>query len=61
MQQISKDMICKYCFGCNKLELESFNGTRNCRRFIPAFTDWRSAYDKAIKEKYGGKKLNLKY
>ena len=56
MQQISKDMICKYCFGCNKLELESFNGTRNCRRFIPAFTDWRNAYDKAIKEKYGGKK-----
>lgn len=27
---------CKKCFGCNKLEDESFNGTEECENYIKA-------------------------
>lgn len=39
MKQISKDRLCIRCLGCNKLELEDFNGTYRCEYFIQAEGD----------------------
>lgn len=50
MKQLSDNKICKYCFGCNKLLLENFNGIKNYRGFEPAYEDWQEKYYKALKE-----------
>ena len=36
MKQLEDYKLCKYCLGCNRLEDESFNGTRNCINFVQA-------------------------
>ncbi len=36
MKQLEDNKICKYCYGCGKLELESFDGVINCKDFIKA-------------------------
>ena len=43
MKQIEEDKICFYCFGCNRLEDENFNGVRNCKGFL-AGKDTRQYY-----------------
>lgn len=37
--------------GCSKIELEEFEGTRNCKGFVPGCENWQSQYLQAIKEK----------
>ena len=32
MKQIDNKKLCLYCLGCNKLEVESFDGVMRCRR-----------------------------
>ena len=56
MKQLGKDVICFYCYGCNKLELENFNGIRNCKGFYPAYKNWEEKYYKALKEKKNDKR-----
>lgn len=35
MNQISKDRRCYTCLGCNRLEIEEFNGTyRDCPNYM---------------------------
>lgn len=34
MKEIKKDKVCYYCYGCNLLEFESFEGKRNCKELI---------------------------
>lgn len=51
MKQLEEDIICKYCYGCNRLELEEFNGVKGCQGFLPAYEDWEERYYKALKEK----------
>ena len=50
MKQVEKDKLCKYCIGCNKLELEQFNGVRNCSNFIQAEPDWQKKMWKELKK-----------
>jgi len=52
MKQIEKDRLCAWCNGCNKLEIEEFEGVRNCANFAPCFENWQDEYRKALlKEK----------
>lgn len=50
MKQLKADTLCKYCLGCNKLENYLFNGTRNCKGFIPGYKNWREMYEKSLKD-----------
>ena len=50
MKQLKDNTACKYCYGCNKLELEDFNGVKYCKGFLPAYIDWHKRYYKALKE-----------
>ncbi len=50
MKQLKGDTVCKYCYGCNKLELENFNGVKHCKGFLPAYIDWQKKFYKALKE-----------
>ena len=50
MKQLKDSTVCKYCYGCNKLELEDFNGVKYCKGFLPAYIDWYKKYYKALKE-----------
>lgn len=34
MKQIDHDKKCYTCLGCNRLELESFNGVYRCENYI---------------------------
>ena len=34
MKQIDEDRKCHTCLGCNKLELEDFNGVYRCNNYI---------------------------
>lgn len=47
MKQISSEVLCKYCLGCNKLEDENFAGWRRCRNFTPGYKDWRESLNNA--------------
>ena len=55
--------LCKYCFGCNKLELEDFKEVTNCNVFICADKegyekvdlDTKSKVAKKIVEAHNGK------
>mgnify|MGYP003571329884 CR=1 FL=1 len=49
MTQLRDDTLCKYCLGCNKLEINNFIGTRNCKGFVPGYENWRQMYDRALK------------
>ena len=50
MKQIKNSTVCKYCYGCNRLEDEQFEGVKNCKNFIPAIKDWYEKYIKSFKE-----------
>lgn len=50
MKQLENNNVCKYCFGCNKLEDENFEGIKNCKNFVPAVKDWYEEYIKSFKE-----------
>lgn len=47
---ISKDKLCYYCYGCNKMELEYFNGTRNCRNFTSVTEEWEKQWREELKK-----------
>lgn len=49
MKQLSDDKICKYCYGCGKLELEQFEGLINCSKFLATDKDWQDKYYKALR------------
>ena len=51
MKQISDEVLCKYCLGCNKLENPDFAGWRRCKDFCPGYSDWQDRYYKANKRK----------
>lgn len=50
MKQLENSTVCKYCYGCNKLETD-FEGVKNCKDFVPAVKDWYEEYVKSFKEK----------
>lgn len=50
MKQLSKDTLCYYCLGCNKLEDEKFEGVRNCKNFMPGIENWRELIEKELKK-----------
>ena len=50
MKQLEKDTICYYCYGCNKLFLETFDGVKHCNGFVSGYSDWQEIYYKALKE-----------
>jgi len=51
MKQIEKDKLCVYCFGCNRLEQEQFEGVRNCKNFIGAIADWENKLREELRKK----------
>ena len=51
MKEIKKNKLCHYCLGCNKLELESFNGVYRCNNFIQAMENWREKYNDELRKK----------
>lgn len=52
MKQISDEVLCKYCLGCNKLEDERFIGVKRCKSFCPGYEDWRKNYFEALNKKH---------
>ena len=48
MKQISDEILCKYCLGCNKLEDERFAGVRRCKSFCPGYENWKDQYYKSL-------------
>jgi hypothetical protein len=34
MKQIDKKYLCYTCYGCNRLELETFQGVYRCKNYI---------------------------
>lgn len=53
MKQFSKDILCYYCLGCNKEELENFDGVMNCKGFV-AGRDIEEFYERLKKVKKDG-------
>lgn len=51
MKQISDEILCKYCLGCNKLEDEKFAGVRRCKGFCLGYDNWKKLYYEALKNK----------
>ena len=45
--QLADDVLCKYCFGCERLRFLNFKGTKNCKNFIEAID--MTQYYKALK------------
>jgi len=54
MKQFENDKICKYCYGCNKLELEDFNGVVRCNNFMQG-KDMAEYYKEIRRNRQGGK------
>lgn len=54
MKQLDKDVLCYYCLGCNKEELENFNGVKNCKTFIVG-RNTKEFYEKLKEGKTNGK------
>lgn len=40
MEQLKKDKLCYYCYGCNKLETD-FKGVSRCKDFVSAAADYQ--------------------
>lgn len=40
--------VCKYCIGCNRLELYDFIGIKNCKNFLPNKQSWYEDYRKEV-------------
>lgn len=53
MKQFNEDILCYYCLGCNKEELDDFEGVRNCKGFI-AGMDTTEFYKKLKEGKKNG-------
>lgn len=51
MKQISDEILCKYCLGCNKLENENFAGVRRCNGFCPGYDNWKKLYYDSLNKK----------
>lgn len=49
MTEIKKDKLCFYCMGCNKEEIELFNGVRNCKNFAPTIGNWQEFMRRELK------------
>lgn len=49
MKQIEKNTLCYYCLGCNKLELEKFNGIMRCKGFVPGIENWQEKLREELK------------
>ena len=50
MKQLEDNKICKYCYGCNKLEEQDFEGVSSCKYFIQA-TELDNYYKTLRKDK----------
>ena len=48
MKQLEKDKLCNYCIGCNLLEIDTFNGIRNCWNFEKYKDNWYEEYYKEL-------------
>lgn len=59
MIQLKNDTLCKYCLGCNKLEIYNFIGIRNCEGFVPGYLNWHEIYEKALKDNLKNKKNKI--
>lgn len=51
MTEIKKDKLCYYCNGCNKEEINGFDGVRNCKNFMPAVANWNELMGRELKKK----------
>jgi len=40
MEQLKKDKLCFYCYGCNKLGTD-FKGVNRCKNFVSAVADYQ--------------------
>lgn len=49
MKQLDNYNLCKYCFGCNRLELENFFGVNKCDDFIGAEKHYKNLKNKFSK------------
>ena len=49
MKQIDNKKLCLYCLGCNKLEVESFDGVMRCKYFVTGQADWQEKWKEALK------------
>ena len=49
MKQIDNKKLCLYCLGCNKLEVESFDGVMRCKNFVAGQADWQERWKEALK------------
>lgn len=58
MKQLSDEVICKYCLGCNRLEDPYFTGYKRCNGFVAGYKDWQDRYYNANKNK--SSKINFK-
>lgn len=50
MKQLKKNTVCYYCYGCNKLLLDNFDGVKHCNGFKPAYSNWQEKYYKELRE-----------
>lgn len=51
MKQLEKDTVCFYCYGCSRLEIENFNGVRNCKDLIPVVANWQEKIREELRKK----------
>ena len=51
MKQLKADTICYYCYGCERLSDEQFNGARNCKGFMPAVEKWQEMMREELKKR----------
>lgn len=49
MKQIEKNTLCYYYLGCNKLELEKFNGIMRCKGFVSGGENWQEKLREELK------------
>ena len=54
MKQLKKNTVCYYCYGCNKLILDNFDGVKHCNGFKPAYSNWQEEYYKELREEKNG-------
>lgn len=50
MKQIKKNTLCYYCLGCNRLELEAFNGILRCKNFGAGIENWQEKLREELKK-----------
>lgn len=50
MKQLEDNKICKYCYGCNRLEVQDFEGVISCKYFVQA-TELDKYYKKLREDK----------